>query len=101
MAADLAFSDAETSALQEASTSLDSCWTGPPESCPKELKSMFTQKPFDLFAMLRNPTEDAPAEVWVGVRERWTALADRSDEELLAALQPIKDVYVDKRSLKK
>ena len=86
-------------ALTEASKSLDGCWTGKIEDLPAPLKSKFTQQPLDFFGVLRNTLEDPPPEVWIGVREKWPVLADDSDDDLMAALQPIKDVKVDKRSL--
>jgi hypothetical protein len=95
----LAWSGEQVAAITEASKSLDPCWTGKLEDLPDILKSKFTQKPLDFFGVLRNPQEDPPPEVWIGVREQWKVLADASDDDLLAALQPIKDVKVDKRSL--
>ena len=98
-AAELEFSATEIEALTEASKSLDSCWTGAEEDLPDGLKSKFTQKALDFFAVLRSPTDDPDPAVWPGVREKWPVLADKSDDDLLCALQPIKDVKVDRRSL--
>ena len=97
-AKEMAASSAVIDALTAASTSLDLCWTGD-EDCPDVLKSKFTQKPLDFFAVLRNPQADPDPAVWPGVREKFPALADLSDDDLLCLLQPIKDVKVDKRSL--
>ena len=99
-AAELTLSGEEVEALTAASKSLDPCWReGAAEDCPTALKSVFTQQPIDFFAALRNPQEDPDPAVWIGVRKTWPVLAERSDDDLLAALQPIKDVRVDKRSL--
>lgn len=98
-ASELDWSETEVAALTEASKSLGPCWTGKLEDCPKELISKFSRKPLDFFGVLRNPTEDPLPEVWIGVRDKWPVLSEKSDEDLLAALQPIKDVYVDKRDL--
>ena len=97
---EMAFSTEETDALTKASKSLQSCWTGKPENCPASLKNIFTQQPKDLFAVLRNPLEEPAPEAWECIREKWPVLAGRTDEELLSALQPIKDVKVDRRYLK-
>ena len=56
-------------------------------------------KPMEFYAALRNPEQDPDSRVWDGVRDKWPVLKERSDEELLASLQPIKDVKVDRRSL--
>ena len=100
-AAELAASAEELDALTEASKAISTpCWAGAPEECPQELKSLFTGQPMDLFACLRSPTEDPDPQVWLAVRDKWPVLASRSDEDLLALLQPIKDVKVDRRSLR-
>jgi len=100
-AASLDCSAEEIDALTEASKAIKTpCWSGPLEECPMELKSLLTQKPLDLFAALRNPQADPDPRVWLAVREGWPVLADRSDEDLFAMLQPIKDVKVDRRWLK-
>jgi len=98
-AAELALSAEEVGALTEASKSLLPCWTGDVADCPDDLKSKFTMQPLDFFSALRRPAEDPDPAVWTGVRDKWPSLAARSDDDLLAALQPIKDVKVDKRSL--
>ena len=95
----LTMSAEEVAALTEASKSLEPCWQGKPEECPKELVSKFSMKPLDYFAVMRNTQEDPPPAVWVGVRSMWPVLAERSDEDLLAALEPIKAVPVDRRYL--
>jgi hypothetical protein len=95
----LEWSADKVAALTEASKSLDSSWTGKIEDLPASLKSKFNQLPLDFFGVLRSPLEDPPPEVWIGVRDKWPVLADASDDDLLAALQPIKDVKVDKRTL--
>ena len=98
-AAELAFSAAEVEALTDASKSLEPSYTGDIEEIPAGLKSLFTQGPLDFFAVLRNFNEDPDPAVWPAIREKWPVLADKSDDDLLAALQPIKDVKVDRRSL--
>lgn len=100
-AAAMDMSAEETTALTEASTSFEPCWTGKPEDCPRELINIYSQKPNDLFGEMRKPKEDPNPQAWLAVREKWPVLKERSDDELLAALQPIKDVPVDKRSLLK
>ena len=40
-----------------------------------------------------------PDELWPAIRDRWPVLAERSDEELIKAMEPIKAVYVDSRRL--
>ena len=88
-------------ALRAASLSLDPCWTGERTKCPPALKNNFTQSSLDFFQALRNPTEDPPTEALAAVRLKFPELGARSDDELLALLQPIKDVSVDRRSLRK
>ena len=68
-------------------------------ACAAAVRSRFTNSALDFFAVLRNVLEDPDPAVWIGVREKWPVLADKSDEDLIAALQPIKDVKVDRRSL--
>jgi len=98
-AAALGFSDEEISALREASTSLLACWpASASDPCPKALITPFGQ-PDTYFGQLRNPREDPVPEAWECVRNKWPVLVERGDDDLVAALQPIKDVYVDKRSL--
>ena len=98
-AAELELSSEEIAALTEASKSLDACWQGDMAELPKALKSPFGN-PEDFFGMLRSPKTDPAPEVWDCVRQKWPVLATRSDDDLVAVLQPIKDVYVDRRSLK-
>ena len=97
-AAALECSAEEVAALTQAAKSFDACWSGPEEELPAELKSMFNQKPLGLINVLRNPTEDPDARVWLKVREKWPVLSERSDDDLLAMLQPIKDVKIDFRA---
>ena len=82
-----------------ASVDLGPCWQGESATCPKELKSIFGGLE-DFYGQLRNPKKDPASEVWDCVRAKYAVLADRSDEELLACLQPIKMQYVDRRTLK-
>ena len=89
----------EISALTEASKSLEPCWTGPVEECPKDLINIFSQKPMEFFGALRSPKEDPAPQVWLGVRSKWPVLAERSDDDLLTALEPIKAIPVDRRYL--
>ena len=98
-AAALDFSSDETEALMAVSKSLEPCWLGAPEDCPDALRSKFTGQPLDFFAVLRSPTDDPDPAVWPAVREKWPVLGERDDDALLAALQPVKDVRVDRRSL--
>jgi hypothetical protein len=95
---ELDLSAAVVQALTEASKDLGPCWqgSGPP---PPELKSPFGT-PLDFFAALRHPTQDPAPEVWECVRSKYSKLAELTDDDLVIALQPIKDVAVDRRYLK-
>ena len=99
LATTLEFTEAEVDALTEASKCLEPCWQGDMKDLPKALKSPFGM-PEDFFGQLRSPKDDPAPEALDAVRQKWTVLADRDDQALLAALQPIKDVYVDRRSLR-
>ena len=49
---------------------------------------------------IANPELVDPApEAWVEVRKEWPVLAEKTDEELVAALAPIKATEVDYRQL--
>jgi len=95
---ELDWREIEQEALYAASISLESCWDGKGE-CPEALMSKF-QRPLTFFGTLRNPSEDPPPEALDSVRARWPALAGRDNEAILAALQPIKDMKVDMRSIR-
>merc|ERR1719399_10287 len=95
-AGSLEVEQAELAALMAASKSLEPCWTGARTECPPALKNNYTQSSLDFFQALRSPSEDPPAEALAAVRAKWQVLSARSDSELLALLQPIKDVPVDR-----
>ena len=97
-AEELDFTSDEIAALTEASKDLGPCWRGPITECPKALLSPFG-RPEDFYGQLRQPSSDPVPEVWEAVRSKWPILAERTDDDLLAALQPIKDTKVDRRSL--
>ena len=99
-AAELELGAEALDALAAASKDVGPCWTGGAASCPPALKTMFGQ-PEDFYSALRSPRSDPAPEVWDCVRSKYPALAEQSDDDLLAALQPIKEEYVDRRSLRK
>ena len=96
---ELDLSAEEIEALTEASKDLGPVHQSKEEPCPKALISPFGGAE-DFYGQLRNPRQDPVPEVWDNLRAKWPVLAERSDDDLLAALQPIKDIKVDRRSLK-
>ena len=54
-------------------------------------------RPTTFASLLRNPQADPDGDVWDAVRNDYPVLKDKGDDELAAALQPIKAVYVDLR----
>ena len=79
----------QVAALDAASRTQDVCG---------KLVSTFGQ-PLGLFSVLRRPSEDPSPEEWAEVRRTVLELADCSDAALLAALAPLKEQYVDIRTL--
>ena len=97
----------ELKALQDASISLEQPARDMPE---KERPTALLDGTFRGFSqsfasLLRKPDvadpslTDPPPEAWVEVRKRWPVLAEKTDEELVTALAPIKAVAVDFRQL--
>ena len=101
------FSDEEISALKTASISSKSPAAGPErysqiDNAPASLlNDVYPNLPLSYYALLRRNTKDAapPPEIWAFLRKEWPVLAERSDEELLTAMKPITDVYVDFRNV--
>ena len=54
-------------------------------------------RPTTFASLLRNPQADPDGDVWDAVRNDYPVLKEKGDDELAAALQPIKAVYVDLR----
>jgi len=54
---------------------------------------------FNIFRGVQYRATGPPPEVWPYVRKRWPVLAEKTDEELVEALGPIKAVEVDARNL--
>lgn len=71
------------------------------EDAPKSLfNDGYPPLPMTYFVMLRSERAlPVPDELWPAIRDRWPVLAERSDEELIKAMEPIKAVYVDSRRL--
>jgi hypothetical protein len=93
------FSPEETGALQEASESLEQCGAkvnvfGNPETFFSNIRAPEGEMPEGAKRMPDMIDRNPDAETWAAVRERWPVLSSRSDEELNAAVRPIREIRV-------
>tara|TARA_B110001452_G_C14941288_1_gene329195 strand:+ start:56 stop:580 length:525 start_codon:yes stop_codon:yes gene_type:complete len=73
-------------------------YTKIPDAHPSLLLDAFPYFPLTYYVLLRNTRNMDPSpQAWDAIRKRWPVLAERTDEELMLALGPIKAQTVDSR----
>ena len=73
-------------------------YTKIPDAHPSLLLDAFPYFPLTYYVLLRNTRNMDPSpQAWDAIRKRWPVLAERTDEELMLALGPIKALTVDSR----
>lgn len=71
-----------------------------PDAHPSLLLDAFPNFPLTYYVLLRNTRGIDPSpQAWDAVRTRWPVLAERTDEELMLALGPIKAYSIDSRNI--
>jgi len=93
------FNEEELVALKTASISQE-LPASKMENAPDSLVIEPTGRRFakSFFALLRQ-SADPPPEAWDEVRKEWPVLAEKTNDDLLKALGPIKAVAIDVRQL--